>query len=198
MTDLHRVHVACSNFPGAPGVLTLHCQDAPALMTSLQTWLNAMVGHQPTGFTYTIQGNGDIFDYVTGEVSSTWTATAPAASVSTSTDTYAAGVGVIVHWKSDSYLSGRLLRGRSFIVPVNRSSFDTDGSLTSDSLSNFRSQCASFVTAATGNLAIWQRPRLAKAADGSRPAVTARGGGWAGVVSSVVPDRGAWLRSRRP
>lgn len=175
----------------------MHALDAPTMMTPLQTFFNAVCALQPTGLTYTIEGSGDIFESTTGEVSGVWTATAPPPSGSSSTDTYAAGVGAIVHWKTGLYLSGRLLRGRSFIVPCNRSVFDTDGTLTSTAATTLRNAAAALVTAAASNFSIWQRPREAKPADGSRPAITARGGGNGLVITSTVPDRGAWLSSRR-
>lgn len=198
MASLNRVRVHLGGFPGSPGVMTFVCMDAPALMDPLHTWLNLQAARMPAPTTIDIQGDGDVFESTTGTVTGTWSATPPANITCLTVDTYAAGVGALVHWKTDTYLSGRLLRGRSFIVPITRGVFATDGTLTPESRAALTTEANAFVTSVVGNLAVWQRPRVAKPADGSRRAITARGGGHATVVTAVVPDRGVFLTSRRP
>jgi len=177
--------------------MTFHAIDASTFLSPLATWLTAQAARCPQGLTFTIEGNGDQFESTTGEVTGVWTATPPSPIASTPLDTYSAGVGYLVNWKTDTYLSGRLLRGKTFVVPIIRSFFDTDGTLLDGALATMRTEATALVTDTLGNFAIWQRPRKAKAADGSRKAVTARGGGHATVVLAQIPDRGAFLTSRR-
>lgn len=197
MTDLHRIRVALTGFPGGPGLLTMYAFDAPALVGDIDTWISAQIGRFPNGMTFQIENSGDIFDPFTGDVSGVWTTSTITPQVADNAGVYAAGVGYLVHWKSDSYLSGRLLRGRNFLVPCVGAVFDNNGTLVNSDRDAIQTAANALVTASAGNLAVWQRPRKAKAADGSRPAVTARSGGFADVVTALVPDRGMFLSSRR-
>lgn len=197
MTALHRIRIALSAFPGGPGVMTLFSFDAPALLPALDTWITAQFGRSPAGMVWQTENSGDIFESTTGEVSGVWTAAVQPVHTSGTNQAYAGGVGYLVHWKSDTYLSGRLLRGRSFCVPVVSGVFENDGTLVNATRAAIEAESNAFITAAAGGLAIWQRPRVAVPADGSRPAITARGGGSAAAVTATVPDRGVFLTSRR-
>lgn len=197
MATLHRIRVALSGFPGQPGVTTFYAEDAPAFVNAIDTWISEVIERAPAGMKFSIENTGDIFESTTGEVSGVWTTALITPQVSTNANVYAAGVGYIVHWKSDTYLSGRLLRGRSFLVPCVGAVFSADGTLVDGDQAVIQTAATALVTAGVGNFAVWQRPRKAKAADGSRPAVTARVGGHANVVAATVPDKAVFLTSRR-
>src|SRR5674476_946106 len=111
-------------------------------------------------------------------------------------DNYAAPVGMCVDWNTGVVMDLHRLRGRTFVVPCSGAQFDVDGSPLSTAVSGLQSAGDALI-AADGNLMVWHRPRAAKAADGSRPAVTARAGGYANVTTAHVPDKAVVLRSRR-
>lgn len=197
MAILNRVRVALTGFPGGPGVATFVCNDVPTFYLKLNTFVTAMAVVMPQNVTLKLEDTGDVFESTTGEIMGTWTGSVLAAHVGGSTAAYSAPVGFVTEWLTDIHLSGRRLRGRTFWVPASSSMFSLDGSLDEGVKGTLSAGAATFVADTAGNFTIWQRPRLAKPADGSRPAVTARGGGYGTVTGSRIPDRAAVLRSRR-
>lgn len=197
MATLNRVRAAWTGFPGAPGVTTIVCTDGPAMVPLLRNLFAALAPWIPSDVTIAVENTGDVFDSLTGEITGLWSAVGVAATTGSSGGGYAAAAGFRADWLTDTHLSGRLLRGRTFFVPGSGASFATDGSLEGSALSGIASAVGTFQSDAASNLVVWQRPRAAAAADGSRPAVTARSGGHAVVTSSRVPDKCTVLRSRR-
>lgn len=103
-----------------------------------------------------------------------------------STGGYSGPVGAVVNWFTDGVRNGRRVRGRTFVVPASTSNFDSDGSLTSDTLTDARGAASRTVAAGQAiELAIWSRPR------GGSP-----GQAYA-ITGATVPDFSAVLRSRR-
>jgi len=90
----------------------------------------------------------------------------------------------MVRWNTDSIVGGRRLKGRTFLLPIESVNYDSAGTLVTACLNNF--QTAANTLEAVGKLLIWHRPQQ---------------GGSDGVVgpvtSATVPDRVAWLRTRR-
>ena len=97
----------------------------------------------------------------------------------------AAGVGACVSWLTGGIVGGRRLRGRTFLVPLHNSTYDTDGTFTSGVLTAL----TAFQTAmrAAGPLAVWHRPTTPGGTDGTSY----------GVIGARVRDRVAFLSSRR-
>jgi hypothetical protein len=197
MTALNRVRVALTGFPGGPGVLTLACLDATTIRGPLHTYLAAIAEAMPSDVSMLIEAVGDAFESTTGEITGEWTDAALAAVVGTYSGSHVGPAGVLVKWRTDTFFSGRRLRGHTFFVPSAGSMFGTDGQMTDEWHTAWTTRSATFQAAAAANLCIWQRPRLAVPADGSRPAIEARGGGHAVVTSSSVSTKAAVLRSRR-
>ena len=140
---------------------------------------------------------GDQIDDRTGELTGSWSGGDTSEHIGISSSPYPAPAGVIMHWLTDTVIDGHHLRGRSYFVPAASENYQADGSITSAALASLTGYASDFQTDADGNLVIWHRPRAARAADGSRPAVTARVGSHAFVTASSVPDKVVVLRSRR-
>jgi len=97
---------------------------------------------------------------------------------------FAAPVGARVTWETGSIVAGRRIRGRSFLVPMISSMFDTDGTLTSANRTQVVNAAAGLINglAAAGlSLAVWS-PTTSTVSP---------------VTSGVVPDQATVLRSRR-
>lgn len=197
MATLNRVRVALTGFPGAPGVMTLHTNNALTFLGPLRSFLSDMTVYLPTNFLLTIQGDGDVFESSTGTISGTWTAAAGDPVVGTAGGGYQGASGIMAEWRTDAFLSGRRLKGKTFFVPATNSIFTVDGTLENLVLADIRAKAATFVAATAGNFVVWQRPRPARAASGTLPALPARIGGYGTVSSSRVPDKSIVLRSRR-
>lgn len=197
MATIHRVRVGLSGFPGGPGVATFYALDGPAFLPALEVFLEGIVGVFPTDVTLRAESSGDVLNDVNGEITGSWSGMATDPHVGTHADVYAAPAGMLIHWLTGTVLDGRRLRGRTFLVPASSAVFHTDGTVTSGTLTSVQDLGAGLVADAEGNFVVWHRPREARAADGSRPAVTHRDGGHAFVTASSVPDRIVVLRSRR-
>lgn len=197
MAALERVRVGWSGFPGGPGVSTFYFINAATAMVPLKTLCDQMRSKLPSTVTLIIEPAGDVIESTTGQITGGWTATAQAASVGSVAGPYAGPAGFAMTWLSSAFFSGRRLKGRTYWVPATNALFDSDGSLNSVAYGEIAGAAANFVAASGTNFVVWQRPRLARAATATRPAVTARGGGYANVTSSRVTDKVAVLRSRR-
>ena len=197
MTSIHRVRVGWTGFPGGPGVSTFYTLDTAGFLDDLYTFFYALRGAIPTSVTIQIEGTGDTITDTTGELVSGWTEDAPAAIDCNNSNTYAAPSGAVVDWLTSAVLDGRRLRGRTFLVPVAADAYETNGTLHPDFIAMLQGVSDAFVAAQSGSFVIWHRPRAAKAADGSRKAVTQRDGGHSLVTAAHVPDEACVLRSRR-
>ena len=197
MTALSRVRVELTGFVGGPGVATFYFLDTSTAVASVRAFFEAIKGTQPTKVFSQVVPNGDIIDSVSGTITGAWSA-APVAVVQGGAPTgYPAPAGATVSWDTATILDGHRVRGRTYIVPMASGEYQDDGSLNPATLTIVRDAATQLVISQSSSFVVWHRPRLAKAADGSRPAITARDGGHGLVTSSHVPDRVAILTSRR-
>jgi len=171
--------------------------DTVTLPASVHNFWDALKGSLPTDFHAQVEGAGDIIEDTTGELTGAWTGVQPLQVVGLVGGSYAAPVGLVVDWLTSTILDGKRVRGKTFVVPVGGSSFESDGSPDAGTIATFQAAGAALIAAEGGLLCVWHRPRVARPADGSRPAVTARAGGHAEVTSCSVPNLAAVLRSRR-
>lgn len=197
MALLSRVRVSLLGFPGAPGVMTFATTNPDAFIPPLNAWIVRVRNYVPNIVTMQVESTGDVFESTTGQISGTWARGLQPVVPGLAGGAYAAPAGSVCEWLTDIHLSGRRLRGRTFVVPMAASAFDLGGSVEAAALTELRAASAQLVTDSAGSFTIWQRPRLARAATATRPAVTARGGGHGVVTSSRVPDKAVVLRSRR-
>lgn len=190
---LQRVRVVSSNFGGAPGYYNFYFTvGTPPPLTALRTLFVSMNAYIPTGMTFTYPGTGDIISEATGQITDAWTATPPSTSVGTGAGAYPGGAGLVWEWKTSTVLDGRRPIGKTFLVPLIGSAFDTDGSIAATPLATATSAAAIFVGATSGQFCVWHRPKR-------NPTTGAidRVGGVAVVNSSSVPDLAAIMSSRR-
>lgn len=139
----------------------------------------------PGGMTLTIPNSGDTIDDTTGTLTGVWTGTGGGVVTASGAVGTAAGVGCCIGWSTGGIVNGRKLRGRTFLAPIARASFDADGTLMSDAL--LMAQSIANMLQASGPLAVWHRPTTAGGSDGNSY----------GVVSNKVRDKVAYLSSRR-
>lgn len=197
MTSLNRVRVGWSGFPGAPGVSTFYFLDVATAVASLVTLFTALRPNCPTDVTWRVESAGDIIEDTTGVITGAWGADPVSDITGSASGTYSAPSGGMIGWETATILDGRRLRGRTFIVPLAGSQYDSSGSLTADAYNGMGDSAIAFLVEQSSSFVLWHRPRVAHAADGSRPAVTARTGGHGLVTTSRVPDKAVVLRSRR-
>lgn len=118
-----------------------------------------------------------------GVLTAVWPVTPPSGVTGGSTAVYSRAQGARVDWATDEIVSGRRLTGRTYVVPIRSTSFDTTGLLTSSDASGILDQANAFIAATAANrpLRVWSRTHGVSAV----------------VQAASVPRQGAILRGRR-
>jgi hypothetical protein len=189
MAGLPRVNVAWQQWPGAPGVSVFYLaesSDLAASVAAIRAMFNAVATLLPSGLTITVPGSGDIINDGTGAITGAWSSgTTPAVVTGSGAGAYAGNAGAVIHWLTTTVVNGRRLRGRTFLVPLISSAYDTSGSISTAALSTISAAAQGLVDAANSDHVVWHRP-------------TGFAAGSSAIVSSIrVPDLAVSLRSRR-
>lgn len=181
MVVLHKVQVTWSGTKGLPGVSTFYCQDAvDNVITSLDVFYKTFQNNIPTGVTITYPSSGLDIDSVTGQAVGSWKGVGtPAPVACNGAGGFAAPVGAVINWHTGAYVSGRELRGKTFMVPLIGSQFD-DGTLLNLSKSEFQGAADALIFNAP-TLGVWSR----------------KTGTFRTVSTASIPDKAVVLRSRR-
>lgn len=195
MAGLNRVSVAWQGWPGSPGVSQFYL-DSVAQQTSIdaiRTFFAAVAGLLPTGLTITVPSSGDIIEEQNGQLAGNWSVgTAPLVVTGSGTGVYAGNAGAVVHWLTNTVATKRRLRGRTFLVPLVSTAYDTAGSLGLTPFNTIQNAASALVGSMAGNMVVWHRPIIQKGTG-----VVIRAGSSGDVTSSRVPDLAVSLRSRR-
>lgn len=188
---MNRHRVVWSNFPGAPGYSNFFTGTGVTDSTPFKTFFSTAIGSGatsilPNGTVLTFPSSGDQVEEATGQIVGTWTGTAPTTLVSSATATsYAGMAGAQCQWLTSLIVSGRRVRGATFLVPLLNQAFDSNGSLSTGTVGNIQSAATALIAALAGELKIWSRPR---------PTIA---GANATVIAARCPDLAVSLRSRR-
>lgn len=185
VSTMDRIVVRMDGFPGAPGYMTFYCDDAISGQPAVITFLNAVKAFFPTIVKFTVPNEGDIIWDSDGTLTGTWSGGTETAINGTGAGSYPAPSGAVISWQTGAIVGSRRLRGRTFLVPLVASAFDTDGSISSAPLATMRTAASALWVAAS--LRVWHRPTSTGAGNGSS----------APVNGSAVADRAAVLTSRR-
>lgn len=197
MANIERVRVGLSGFPGGPGVCTFYAVSGASALEPLHIMFTEFVASMPNDVTVQVENEGDVLNDVNGALVGSWSGTPQTSLVGAIGTGYPGGAGFQLSWLTNTILDGHRIKGRSYIVPMASGIFAPDGTLNPGNVAAYVAKGQEYVEAVSGNALVWHRPRKAKAADGSRHAITARDGASAEIVSAAVPDRSALLRSRR-
>lgn len=180
-----------TGFVGAPGYTNFFFEGAgteidnhiTAVENAFSQWIRAL----PTVVTVELEDEYAILDEVTGQITGyvpSVVETVPHTGLDAGV--YAGPTGGVVNWNTATVRNGRRMRGRTFLVPLSGESFQSDGSLASDTLGILRDGANALLNGAgSSQLVVWGRPQ-----GGS-------GGVSAPVTGFSVPDMAAVLRSRR-
>ena len=197
MPNLLRVRAGLTGFPGAPGVSTFYFLDVSTAIESLVRFYTALVGAIPKDVTISVERNGDTIDEATGALTGSWVGGVTSPVVGSSVAVYAAPVGFMVGWETGTIADGHRVRGKTYIVPAASSVYGVDGQIIPDDIAVFKAAADQLILEQSASFVVWHRPRKARAAIGTHPAVTAHPGSHALVTASRVPSKAVVLRSRR-
>lgn len=197
MAVIARVRIGFDGLIGLPGVSTFYCLEPIGMIEPLKTLYTTLLLRMPLALTSQVETAGDFLEATTGTITGAWSAASTLPASGSAAGVYAAPVGLCLTWTTGTITDGKRVKGRTFVVPMSQNVYGADGSAENTNLTAIRDAAAAFQVATSGNLVVWHRPRAARAADGSRPAVVARAGSHAVVTGSFVRDKIAVLRSRR-
>jgi len=186
MASLYRTRALWQNWPGAPGYSNFYSLGG-GNADAVEAFFTAINGLLPNGMTITVPPSGDIIDDSTGNLTGTWSlpGTGGVVTSSATVGAYPGASGAVVHWRTNGFVGGRNVRGRTFLVPLTGASFSQTGDLDTSRLGTLQTAASGLVTAGGGNLAVWRRP------------TTFTGGSSHIITSATVPDLAVVLRSRR-
>lgn len=194
MATLFRAKVNWTGFVGAPGYSVFHARTfdsnfsggAVALVTALNGFINGIRDNLPPVVSLRIDPEVEIIEDTTGELVDVSSQVTPASVPGTGLAGYTGPTGAVINWRTGTIRNGRRMRGRTFIVPVSSSKFESDGTLSVAARDDFQLAADALIAAEGVTIVTYGRP-------------TELGNdGIAGdVVSASVPDMAAVLRSRR-
>ena len=188
MSNLNKIPVSWGSWPGAPGVSTFYSfgGNLDNDTAALRAFFNSLVAQIPSGITLSVPGVGDVIDDATGLINGAWNATAaPAIVTGTGSGVYAGNAGGVIHWLTAGVANGHRVRGRTFLVPLISTAFDSGGSLSTTALTAIRNAGSAMISSGAGDFRVWHRP------------VAGAGGSSHVVLTSSCPDLAITLRSRR-
>lgn len=185
MVDLRRVPVVWSGLTGLPGLSVFYTFDPDDVTTNLATFFSAISNRFPNGLTWSCAGSGDTIESTTGHLSGSWTGGTPFSQTGSGGATgYAAGVGTFLIWQTPQIIGTRRLKGRTFLVPLLSTEYQSDGSINAATNTTF--QTAANTLVGTAKLVVWHRP---DPGGSNGLAVT--------TTAATLPDRVTSLRTRR-
>lgn len=188
MATMNRVSVTWQSWPGAPGITQLYLTGGidQAAVDAIRAYFNALVTLLPSGLVIQVPSSGDTLDDASGNINGAWSvAVTPTNVVGTGSGAYAGNAGAVTHWLTGDVVNGRRVRGRTFLVPLVSTAYDTAGSISTAALSTLQTAANGLVTAIDPNFAVWHRPTQFAA------------GSSHSIISARVPDLAVSLRSRR-
>lgn len=202
MSNIQRLRVNWTGFPGGPGISTFYGSDAVALAGALLTLFDAIKAFLPNDVTISPETTGDTLDDATGVLTSGWTGGPTWTVTGTGNTAYAAPAGVMIKWLTNAVFQGHRVRGRTFLVPTATGVFAIDGTMAPASVAAGNAALATFVSSASAYMMIWSRPRAASPAwtdvrGKVHPAKPALAGFAHALTGGVFVDKAVVLRSRR-
>lgn len=187
---LDQLIVTWTGFGGAPGYTNLYATPSGGVRAALIDLFTVFKQWMPSQVSMFFPSTGKQIDATNGDMIGSWSAGTDATLVGAQNGAWAAPVGTAINWTTATISHGKLIRGRTYFVPMSSVMFDNTGVLVSANRNTLNAAVNTFVTASGGNFAIWQRPWVV---DG----VQTRDGYRGIVTAGTVPNKAAVLTSRR-
>lgn len=180
-----------TNFRGEPGFTNFYFQavdsdSRDSAAAKVRTFFDSIKGVLPTNVTVTPNAEVGHYNEATGTLTDVLPIDdLPTPVVGSGGSSSSAASGAVINWLTTGVVGNRLLRGRTFIVPLVTGAYDSDGDLSTTALATLRNAANAFHTGIVDKPYVWSRP------------TSVRAGVAHPITSSRVPDMGAILRSRR-
>lgn len=164
---------------------------ADELVDAVGDFWDTFVSRFPIGVTVTVDPLVVQLGAANGVLDETWTATPHAATTGSNNQaSSAAGVGCRVRWNTQGIRNGRRVIGTTFIVPLSADQYEVNGTLGSTTISGITTAAEALLgraNAASHAMVVWSRPTPGVGTNGFVSPVT----------GALVPDKVAWLRTRK-
>jgi len=191
MSEIMKLTAKWEGFTGAPGYTNFYflktaMTNVQMAADAIRHFFDSIKVNLPSEVS--IQVQQEVYTYVaeTGTlVSLDSVPVLPAVVEGTASGGYSAVSGAVINWLTTQSMGTRLLRGRTFIVPLSGGAYQNDGTLSSGALTALQDAAYDLRLAIGADLCVWHRPK--DGADGLAVKVT----------GSRVPDKAAILTSRR-
>jgi hypothetical protein len=199
MPEVLRVKLNWTGFIGAPGYTNLYFSefnetgyvqaDADGAVSKASTFATQLRDYLPAAVTIGVDPTVEIVQSDTGDLVGFFSTTPAAAGPGALTGTYSAASGACISWGTNGIRNGRRIRGRTFVVPLGGSAYESNGTLAPAAVSALTSYANALKnnTTGRGDFGIWARPTTKTATDGV----------WYPAQTVSVKDKAAVLRSRR-
>lgn len=192
MTTLYRNRAIWSGISGTPGYSTFYSSGAPN-PAAIRTFFAAIQNLIPSPCSIQVLGAGETIDDSNDAITGTWSTAAPTA-VACAGAAYAAPAGALIQWTTTTVRRRRILRGRTFIVPLVSTSYTTSGNITGASVTTLQNAATALVTAFAGTLLVYGRQILNYETE---PPTLVAAGTSAPVTGALVQSKVVTLRTRR-
>lgn len=207
---MYRVRFVSTGWTGGPGLNTFYFENSlnPSTSSSdqaatcvelVRAGFFGISGLYPPTWTGAVTQEVDMIDPTTGMLTSTYSVPPVAAVVGTGSAGFAPlAVGLCPALVTNSIVGGQRIRGRAFLSPI-AGGGEANGTPSAAQL-GWAAQIVGMLIGGTGGpprLVVWHRPRKARAATATLPALAAAPGSQHYVASVSVKDTFSVLRSRR-
>ena len=178
-------------FAGAPGYTNFYFLKSAVTNVQLAAdgvakFFDDIKAYIPGSVTIALQPEVTTYVAETGTlVSLDSVGTLPAPVQGTGSGAYSVVSGAVINWLTTQSMGTRLLRGRTFIVPMNQTGYESNGTLSAGALTAIKNAADDLRVQIGAELCVWHRPK--NGTDGLAVKVT----------SVRVPDKAAILTSRR-
>lgn len=185
MANIYRYRVSWTGLAGLPGVSTFYFGSPVDPAPDLHTMFAAIATHFPTGLSWSFPVQGDTLNDGTGQLVGNWTSAGAATIAPSGGTNYTAAAGALIRWTTNTFIAGRHVIGKTFLVPLVSGQYD-NGTILDTAVTAFQSAVNTWHATSAGTAqVVWNRPR------------TGVPGGQSAVTGAVCPDKVAVLRSRR-
>jgi hypothetical protein len=208
-----RVKTRWSGLIGLPGYSIMYFRDfstgeewnpdaAEALVAvnKTRTFFDAIKHLIPTGASMQVEASVEEVDTQTGELIDIHGVATPTVVLGTASASasYAAPVGAVINWRTNHVRNGRRLRGRTFIVPMSSTAFESNGTLAAGAVTAITNAGLAMIADTTSpDIGVWGRPTPFLDENNNPTGELNPDGAWAFATTVTVPDLAAVLRSRR-
>lgn len=211
MAEVVRIKAQWTGFQGAPGVNIWHfgpadgssgswaLPDAQACADRVKAFYQGIQIQLPPTVQIAVSADAEVFNVENGSLQRVLGIVAgnPIPGNGGASG-FASAAGAVVSWRTDTVRNRRRMRGRTFLVPLAASCYETNGTLTSSAISTIQGAATTLRTAAGGAVfGIWARPKKDISLPIPGGGYTFSGGQFGKASSNNVPDMSAVLRSRR-